>query len=271
MKTFNIVILSVVLFYCSSVYAAGDELSSQVNENHSVETGGSFTGSQLFAGNSLFSRKAKSHELYAGFYPLIESTGYVPKKNTVQFGFNQISYSVFDKFNISLEPMIMVANTPNLSVKGLVYEDSKNSIAVNSGVKALLPNTDGFFSIYYSSRIHNPDSTLYVLPLSLAHSYKLNQHISFHHTITDINVLSRSDFKNKANLAYSTIVQLKAREQHSLMIHASEVGFWDHDYYYFGVSYRFTGKYFYTQMGYFNRVQQEGVQGIPLVDFGIVL
>lgn len=271
MKTFNLVMFSAVMLYGSLVYAEGDEFSTQMNENQTVESGGWFTGSQLFSGNSIFSRKARSHELYAGFYPLIESTGYIPKKNTVQFGFNQISYSVLDKLNISLEPMIMVANTPNLTVKGLVYEDNKNSIAFSTGVKALLPQTDGFFSIYYSSRIHNPNSTLYVLPLTVAHSYKFNQHISFHHSVTDINVLSRSDFKNKANLAYSTIVQLKAREQHSLMIHASEVGFWDHDYYYFGVSYRFTGKYFYTQMGYFNRIQQEGVQGIPLVDFGIVL
>jgi len=271
LKTFNIVIISAVMFYGSLVYAAGGEPGLQAGENQSVETGGWFTGTQLFASNSMFSRKAKSHELYAGFYPLIESTGYVPKKNTAQFGFNQISYSVFDRLNISLEPMIMVANTPNLSVKGLLYEDNKNSIALSGGIKALLPRIDGFFSIYYSSRIHNPNSTLYVLPVSLAHSYKLNQNISFHHTITDINVLSQSDFKNKANLAYSTIVQLKAREQHSLQIHASEVGFWDHDYYYFGVSYRYTGKYFYTQMGYFNRIQQEGVQGIPLVDFGIVL
>ena len=212
-----------------------------------------------------------SHELYNGFYPLIEDTGYVASRNTWQLGFNQVGFTVFKKISISAQPMLYVANTPNIMLKGQIYSDGKHALAISSSINAMRPNTDNFFSSFYSSRVYVPNSILYVVPIALAHSYKINRHITFHQTATDINVLSREDFKNKANIAYSAVLQLKARQEHSLNLHASEVGFFDHDYYYYGISYRYTAKHFFTQMGYFNRVQLEGVQGIPLFDIGFIL
>jgi hypothetical protein len=211
------------------------------------------------------------HDQYSGFYPLIEDTGYTQKQGSWRVGFNEIGYTLFHKYTVSTAPMLYTANTPNLKIKGKVYEDKRHALAVSASVNMLLPGTDDFFSAFYSSRIFNPNSTLYVVPISISHSLRLNRFVTLHHSVTDINVYASTDFKTKANLAYGAMLQLKARSNHSLNLHGSEVGFWDHDYYLFGVSYRYSGKYFFTQMGYFNRVQLEGVQGIPLFDIGFLL
>ena len=227
---------------------------------------------QIGSVNSLHTPRAQSiHELYSGFYPLVEDTGYIASHNTWQLGFNQIGFTFLDRFSISAQPMLYVANTPNIMMKAQLYTDYQHAIAISTSVNAMQPSPDDFFSSFYSSRVFNPNSTLFVVPMTVSHSYKVNSNITFHHSLTDINVYARTDFKTKANIAYSGVLQMKAGKQHSIMLHGSEVGFFDHDFYYYGISYRYSDKRFFTQMGYFQRVQLEGVQGIPLLDIGFIL
>lgn len=236
-----------------------------------AESTANLTNDTAVSSSQPVSIKTREHEQYSGFYPLVEDSGFTQKDSHWRLGFNEIGFSFLQRYSISTQPMLYAANAPNIKVKGQLYEDQKHAVAVTASVNMLLPGTDDFFSAFYSSRVFNPNSTLYVVPLSLSHSVRLNKHITLHHSLTDINVYARTDFKTKANIAYSTVLQLKAKQNHSLMLHGGEVGFWDHDYYLFGLSYRYSGKRFYTQMGYFNRVQLEGVQGMPLFDIGFHL
>jgi hypothetical protein len=213
----------------------------------------------------------RTPQLSTGLYPLVETTGYLPRKYTLQLAWNQIAYSIFDGVTIGTQPALFMFRTPNFYVKARLYEDSKNAVALNVHNHTLLKNSGDFFTTFYASPIHNPNSSVYVIPVSLAHSYKFNRHITIHQSVTDINVLAERDIQNQATLAYATMVELKARDHHSVFVHASEVGFWDHDYYYAGISYRYSSKTFFAQAGYFYRVQTEGVQSLPLFDIGFIL
>ena len=51
-------------------------------------------------------------------------------------------------------------------------------------------------------------------------------------------------------------------------MHGSEVGIWNHDFNYFGASYRFNYKRFDLQAGYFYRLIAEGNQGSPMLSLG---
>ena len=212
-----------------------------------------------------------NRQLTTGLYPLVEGTGYLSQQYTLQMAWNQISYSLMDGVTIGTQPALFLFRTPNFFVKTRLYEDKTQSVALNIGTNILLKNSGEFFTTFYASSIHNPNSSVYVVPVTLAHSYKLNSFITIHQTLSDINVYAEKDIKNEATIGYAGILELKARNNHSVFIHASEVGFLSHDYYYAGLSYRYSTKRFFTQVGYFYRVQTEGVQVLPLFDIGFTL
>lgn len=275
--TSRIVLICALLTFWNTGFAAETEqenslkvgfntINTKDNSDISSDTSHSFSPSEARPSSS-----SNTRPLTTGFYPLVEDTGYTPEANILQMAWNQISYSLVDGINIGTQPALFLFRTPNFFVKARLYQDKKHSVSAKLGANVLLKNSGEFFTTFYSSPIHNPNSSVYVIPVTLSHSYTLNKHIKFHHTVSDINIAAERDIEETATIGYSAIVELRARDRHSVFVHGSEVGFWDHRYYFGGISYRYSTKSFFTQVGYFYRVQTEGVQSLPLIDIGFTL
>jgi len=246
------------LFLTTSVLA---EVSSSNNFNSSLEHTDSM-GNMQNKGQSL---------IYNGLYPLAEGTGYVAKEYSMQAAWNELAYSLTNRFTISTQPVLFVYRTPNVSLKTKLFQNSQHAIALNTGFNVLLQNSGELFSKHYTTEIKNPNANVFVLPVGLSHSYRFNQYLDFHHTFSSLNQFAEDDIENKATLAYSAILQMNVVKNHSLFFHGGDVGLANNEVLYSGASYRYTGKTFFTQIGYFLRYRNGVTEKLPLFDLGFIL
>ena len=65
--------------------------------------------------------------------------------------------------------------------------------------------------------------------------------------------------------------EFKARARHSMLLHAGDVGFWNHDFSMLGASYRYHNSWMEFRIGYFYRIRSEGMQSSPLIGVGFVI
>jgi len=209
--------------------------------------------------------------LYNGLYPLAEGTGYVAKQYSLQAAWNELAYSLTDGLSIGTQPVLFVYRTPNVSLKAKLFQNSQHAIALNTGLNVLLQNSAELFSKHYTTEIKNPNSNVFVLPVGLSHSYHFNQYLDFHHTFSSLNQFAESDIENKATFAYSAILQVNVLKNQSIFFHGGDVGLSNNEVLYLGASYRYTGKTFFAQLGYFLRYKDSTTEKLPLFDLGFIL
>lgn len=209
--------------------------------------------------------------LYNGLYPLAEGTGYVAKQYSLQAAWNELAYSLTDRLAIATQPVLFVYRTPNVSLKAKLFQNSQHAIALNTELNVLLQNSGELFSKHYTTEIKNPNSNVFVLPVGLSHSYHFNQYLDFHHTFSSLNQFAEKDVENKATLAYSAILQVNVLKNQSIFIHGGDVGLANSEVLYSGASYRYNGKTFFAQLGYFLRYKDGTTEKLPLFDLGFIL
>ena len=69
----------------------------------------------------------------------------------------------------------------------------------------------------------------------------------------------------------SAAAEMLARHHHSVLLHAGEVGFWNHDFSTLGTSYRYHNTWVDLQLGYFYRFEESGGQSAPMVSLRFLL
>jgi hypothetical protein len=95
--------------------------------------------------------------------------------------------------------------------------------------------------------------------------------IRFHHSATLLSTLNSGPLNSEGYLGYSLVAELSGKKSHSFLLHATEVGFWKHDFSLLGLSYRYQGKMTELRAGYFYRMTRAGVEHSPLVGLGFAL
>ena len=201
-----------------------------------------------------------------GLYPLWESTGLVLKHQEIAIGTRNVQIGLLNRFHIGVQPGQMIGRTPNVQFKLALVQEKSLAVATQVATYTLLPRAgESFFSPVFASRLQNDDTTVWLLPLSTSVTWAPVSWYRLHQTFTILPLLAAKHFKNRADVGYSMVHELSAHNSHALLLHAGEIGLWNHDIAYFGASYRFNYSWFELAFGYFYRLSPSGSQSSPLV------
>jgi hypothetical protein len=206
-----------------------------------------------------------------GFYPLWEGSASVLGHRQALLGTDYLELGLFDRFQVGLRPQEYLFRTPNVHGKVQLLSRGTLELSAQLEVLSLLPGaTTVFTSSNFVSRIDNTRGALWVVPLGSTLSWLLADFVALHTTLSVMSVAG-SVQPLYASVALSSVLELRALRRVAFFLHATEVGFWRHDQYVLGASFKLTFGWFYSQLGYFYRFSPDGRQASPLVSLGASL
>lgn len=207
-----------------------------------------------------------------GFYPLWENTAFVEKGGDAFFGTYSGHVGILGRANIGVAPIHFAYRTPNVFVKSRIWNNDSFFVSGQVGAYYLLERASrSSMSPDYTSRLDNPDFTMTLLPISLATTYRLDDWIDLHQTVTSLWITSSGPVDNQMSLSYSFVAELLPVGRHSLNFHWTDVGLWNHDNTILGTSYRYRNTWVEFRLGYFYRIRRLGNQSGPLIGLGFLL
>ncbi len=204
-----------------------------------------------------------------GFYPLWENTGELEATGQMYLGSNGAQIGINDWAQAGTQPLSFLYRVPNASVKLRLDLLPEWKMAAQVGAYYLLEAaSQATLSPMYVSRLDNRDFRVLLAPISLSASRWLTPSLAVHQTVTALGLLNNSSLQNSVSFAYSVFAEFAAFSRHSLLLHATEVGFWNHDHFMLGTSYRWSAQVFEFRIGYFYRITSDTSQAAPLISFG---
>jgi hypothetical protein len=207
-----------------------------------------------------------------GFYPIWESTGYVEHAEEIYAGTSSVHLGVADEAQVGVEPLLFMYRTPNVNVKLATWNNDRWNFATHVGYFHLMEEASrSFMSPMYTSRLDNPDFAVNMAQIAGSASYHPNGWLTLHQTLTALPVFASGPLNNEVTFGYSAVAELMARHRHSILFHATEVGFWNHDQDIVGASYRYQNNWLELRFGYFYRITSEAAQSSPLISVGVSL
>ncbi len=222
--------------------------------------------------------ESNSETATEGFYPIWEGTGQVEAHEQAVIGTTGAHYGILDKAQVGFYPVQFMYRTPNVYAKFRVASPApsenlriQNAFQISS-FYLMSQASRAFFSTMYTSRLDNPDFSVLLTPISLLSTWSYSNWLDLHHTATYMRISSSNGSLEKTGyFGYSAVAEFKAKQHHSMLLHAGEVGFWDHDFSTLGTSYRYQGSLIEFRLGYFYRLRAEGSQAGPNVGLGFKL
>lgn len=206
-----------------------------------------------------------------GFYPLWENSAHLLGHRDALLGTDAFDLGLFDRFQAGLRPQEFLFRTPNVHAKVQLLARGPLELSAQLEVLWLLPGaTSVFTSSNFVSRIDNARGGLWVVPLGATLSWYPAGFVALHTTLTAMAVAG-SEQPLYASLGLSSVLEVHAHRRLAFLLHASEIGFWRHDLFVVGASFRLRFGWFYTQLGYFYRVSPDGRQASPLLSLGASL
>ncbi len=109
---------------------------------------------------------------------------------------------------------------------------------------------------------------MFAIPLALSATTRLTSNLFVHVTATQLFSVAQS-VQTASGL--STVVEWKPLLHHSVAAHATEVGFWKHEFFQFGASYRYQRSLFEARVGVAYQLRADGPRGVPAVSLGVEL
>jgi hypothetical protein len=208
----------------------------------------------------------------SGLYPLWENTAELERDGALSFGLTGVRLGLRDTAHIGIEPILFAYRVPNAHAKFRLWDSGPLAGAFQLGGYLLLENaTRSTLSPMYNTRLDNPDFSLLVLPASFSVTWRANDRIALHQTLTAQAYAADARLENGMMAGYSAMVSFAASPKHSLSLHGGEVGFWDHDFTWLGASYRYQGKNFEFRIGQFYRFTRGGAQDAPAINLTYTL
>jgi hypothetical protein len=208
-----------------------------------------------------------------GFYPLWENTGFVEKAREIYLGTNGAHFGIEDVAHVGVQPINFAYRAPNGYVKFSLLQRGRWHVSGQVGGFYLMNEASrAFLSPMYTSRLDNPDFSVTLIPVSLTATLEVSDWMQLHQTATTLGVFCPSgQIENSAYLGYTAVAELLAKRRHSVLLHAGEVGFWNHDFSLLGTSYRYHNSWMDFQVGYFYRFRQDGNQSAPMISLGFLI
>jgi hypothetical protein len=184
-------------------------------------------------------------------------------------GTNGAAFGWHEQAQFGVQPVLFFYRTPNFQLKYQLPEWGAWSTSVQAGAYYLLEMASrAVLSPMYSARIDNPDYRVFLFPVGLSASRAVSDGIIIHQTLTALGLVSSGALQDRITLGYSAVAEFLATDHHALLVHLGEVGFWSHDHFMVGASYRWLGENFEARLGYFYRVMSDSAQAAPLIALG---
>ena len=209
---------------------------------------------------------------FYGLYPLWEGTGNMLEPRRIYIGNNWLALGFAQRFSVGIRPVSFFFRVPNAEFKALVYARDTLKVSMQLAPSLVLSGaSESFTSSTFVSRFDNGHHHLWLLPLSANASWQLLEEFCLHASLTALGTLGKHVPNLQLTFGFTAVAEFMAHENHSLMLHFGEVGFWHHALAMLGASYRLHWKWLNAQLGYFYRLSPDGNQGGPLIALGALL
>lgn len=206
-----------------------------------------------------------------GFYPLWENTGSTLGHRHALIGTGSFELGLGDRLQLGVRPQEFLFRSPNVHAKFQLYAQGELELSAHAEVLLLLAGATSLFtSSNFVSRIDNSRGALWLVPLGTTLTWYPAEFAALHTTLTFLSAGGTGQ-PYYASVGLSTVLELRALQRHGLLLHAAEIGFWRHDLFLLGISYRLRLAWFATQLGYFYRFSRDGSQASPLLSLGVTL
>ena len=232
---------------------------------------------RLFIALALTSAAASAEEAQhpafsrVGFYPIWENTGTTLGRGHALLGTGYFELGLGDRWQVGVRPQEFLFRTPNLHAKVQLLARGDLEWSAHAEALTLLAGaTSVFTSTNFVSRIDNTRGALWLVPVGTTLSWFPAEFAAVHTSLTVLSVGGTGQ-PYYATVGLSSVVELRALRRNGLLLHLAEIGFWRHDLFLVGVSYRLTLGWFETQLGYFYRLSRDGSQASPLLSLGVTL
>ncbi|MCC6750608.1 MAG: hypothetical protein IT371_23305 [Deltaproteobacteria bacterium] len=206
-----------------------------------------------------------------GLYPIWEDNGLLLGHRHFVLSYRQAQFGILDAIQVGVKPSELIFRVPNVHAKVSLYRRRTLSLTAQVALFVVLPGaSEAFVSSSYTSWLHNPNFTVFALPLSLSATWKVTKWLAAHNTLTVLNTMGDAPVQGGVTVGNYLSLEFLAFKYHGFFLHGGEVGFWDHNFGVFGASYRFHYRWFEARIGYVYRASVDGLQGQPLFDVGLL-
>ncbi len=209
-----------------------------------------------------------------GFYPLWENTGLIQPARQLFVATTGVQFGFENNGHVGLMPLSYIYRTPNLYFKYRLMTDPDRrwQLAIQGNLYYILQGgARSMFSPVYTSRLDNSDFSFALVPVALSGTYLVKDWWVLHATLTELGIFG-GGLQNGVETGLSAVSEFRVTDGSSLLFHLGEVGFWSHDFWYTGASYRYHSEGgFELRLGYFYRMFTMGAQSGALVGAGFEL
>ena len=207
-----------------------------------------------------------------GLFPLWEASGRTLGLREAYLGTSHIQVGLGKKVQIGLRPVPYPFGAPNLHGRFGVFSNKQFHLAIQGEVMVLLSGAgNSFASSNFKSRINNWAKLYLVIPISAAATWQPLKWLQLNQTLTVMGVFGLSEPNARITLGYFVNLELLAARRHGFVVHLGEVGFWEHDFFAVGASYRLNFRALELRIGYLYRRSLDGGQGSPLLSVAVRL
>ncbi len=238
-----------------------------------TEVGSPAPSSTATLGGDLTSESTESVRAdTSGLLPLWENTGHVERARALYVGTGSVDLGLGRSAQIGLEPIGLFDRTPNAHMKYQLLNRGHVQVAAQVGIYEELEGASSLsLTPMYIPHLSNPGFNVELIPVALSVSWAASDAFELHQSLTELSILSSGNLAETATLGYTLAAEFHVARRHSLVAHAGEIGFWNHDFSEAGVSYRYQGGLLELQAGAFARSQPNQLEAVPTIGVGFSL
>lgn len=208
----------------------------------------------------------------SGLFPVWENTGVLLGPSHVYLGTSQLAAALGSRVQLGLNPLRFAFRTPNLGVKVGLASTERVQVALTSEVLWLMPGSSEVFSTSnFSTRVDTSQHSMTAVPLAVSATAALSPKVFLHATVTELFWGTSNEAGVQATSGISAVLEWRPLLHHALSAHLTEVGFWRHDFFQFGASYRYQRSIFEARLGVGYQLRADGARVVPAASVGVEL
>ncbi len=206
-----------------------------------------------------------------GLFPIWENTGVLLAPQRVYLGSSQLAAALGPQVQLGLNPLRFAFRTPNLGAKVALVSSQRVKVAAAVDVLWLMPGSSDVFSTSnFSTRLDTTQTSVIAVPLALAVTTAITPTVFVHTTVTQLFTVMPGKPVQTASGA-SVVAEWRPLAHHAVAAHATEVGFWRHEFFQFGASYRYQRSIFEGRLGVAYQLRPDGPRVVPALSLGVEL
>jgi len=204
-----------------------------------------------------------------GLFPIWENTAEVLDEGRFYLGSNLVGVGLPGRVQVGLHPLRAVSQIPNLHAKVLLLQRDRLQLAAHVELLAILDGASDAFS--FSNFTARLTHATWVAPVGASATWSPVEWLFLHFTGTAQAVTAQVLSEPQVVFGASARAEFRPFLHHAFVVHAAEVGFFRHDFWNAGASYRYQRWIFEGSVGLELRRYRDGFQAFPVAALGVEL